>query len=49
MNTEVDKFSSTLNADHLNQAIAIKNLINNNKEYGSNGLDAPTINVHSVD
>jgi len=48
MNNEVDKFSTTLNVDHLNQAIAIKNLINNNKEYTSNGLDAPFINVHTV-
>lgn len=49
MNDEVDKFSSTLNADHLNQAIAIKNLITNNKEFASNNLVAPIINVHSVD
>lgn len=49
MNSEVDKFSSTLNADHLNEAIAIKNLIQHNKDFNSNGLDAPIINVHSVD
>ena len=49
INNEVDQFSTTLNPNHLYQAIFLQGEIKDNKDLTQVGFKAPNIEVHTVD
>lgn len=49
IDTEVNQFSTTLNPNHLYQAIFLQGEINDNKDLTQVGYKAPNIEVHTVE
>lgn len=49
INQEMDEFSTSLNPNHIYQAIFLQGEIDSNKDLINAGYKAPKINVHTVD
>jgi hypothetical protein len=49
INKEMDDFSSTLNPNHLYQAIFLQGEITSSNDLSKAGFKSPDINIHTVD
>lgn len=48
INDEMDQFSTSLNANHLYQALFLQNQLKEDKTFLAQGMAAPSISVHTV-